>query len=186
MIAVESIIERVLEQRQAEAAFDLDVLRGAICGDAHGTIELAHIRHLLEICTGRYHPSREGLAALTHLFPGGYMSRPYHADGRRKIRVFKGCRMRSPKRLMRFVCRRFRLTGHNSAKRKAWAYLSKLADWSQFPADERQIFERYALFGEYAKKIAYHLNTDAAHVRAVLTRHKTAAGIAIDTRGSQL
>lgn len=183
MIAVERIIESVIAQREAEAAFDVEILRGAICEDQRGTIEPYHVRHLLEICTGRYHPIREALAALTLLFPRGYVARPRPAGKPRMVKVFVGARIRSPKKTMRFLCQRFRLTGHNSAKRKAWAYFAKLADWSQYPPDERRIFERFALFGEFPQKIGHHLELPANHVRAVLTKHKAAAGIDIDPRG---
>jgi hypothetical protein len=185
MKSVEEILKRVIVTRMEEAEFRVEVLRGAVCEDPNGRIEPGHVRHLLEICTGRAHTTTDAVGALSALFPRGYMCRPFKPGKPRDVRVFVGARIRSPKRLFRFVSKRFRHCGHNSAKRRGWFYLAKLADWSQYPKDEKQIFERFALFGEYPRKIAYHLDLPRDRVRAVLTKHKIEAGISIDSRSER-
>lgn len=183
MSALIDTIKAVLATKEASAAFDVELLREVVTPDRLAYIEPMHMRHMLEICTGEVHTVDNGIAALSKLCPGGYMVRKQVSRGH-SIRVFQGAAMRSPKQVMRFLCQKFKGRGRNDAHRKAYAHL-KFCDWSQFHADDKRIWERWALFGDYPARIAWRLQLPVHAVRAAITRHKTEAGIMTGWNGAQ-
>lgn len=172
---VVQIIKQAISEKEGRKSQAVAIVSNLVFKDPKGWVDPIWVKHLLEIVTGKSASVDDAVAALIQKVKTGYVSRIQTSLTHRQY-VFVGASMRAPRTIMAAICRSFKTAGFKKDDRRAYAYY-RLCDWKKFPKLHRQVWERHVLYGEYPTKMAFILGAPAKKIRAIITRHKTLAGV---------